>query len=172
MTVWWRTIMEWTASERRGRHVWRKCITATCLQDESGVRPSFRVTALDGVGVETSQSARLILSFLSRRGAGRTVGIRTLGVRTLGVRMLRMTMLVKRKCWEYGCGEYSLSTRNCSAIMGVHHRYPPGWHAVGEWLSLVEHLVRDQGVGGSNPLSPTNSFNETQAISGLPPPAV
>jgi hypothetical protein len=28
--------------------------------------------------------------------------------------------------------------------------------AVGEWLSLVEHLVRDQGVGGSNPLSPTN----------------
>ena len=29
---------------------------------------------------------------------------------------------------------------------------------VGEWLSLVEHLVRDQGVGGSNPLSPTNSL--------------
>ena len=28
-------------------------------------------------------------------------------------------------------------------------------HRVGEWLSLVEHLVRDQGVGGSNPLSPT-----------------
>ena len=28
---------------------------------------------------------------------------------------------------------------------------------IGEWLSLVEHLVRDQGVGGSNPLSPTNS---------------
>ena len=34
--------------------------------------------------------------------------------------------------------------------------------SVGEWLSLVEHLVRDQGVGGSNPLSPTiksNNFN-------------
>ena len=28
---------------------------------------------------------------------------------------------------------------------------------VGEWLSLVEHLVRDQGVGGSNPLSPTSN---------------
>src|SRR5580658_5676364 len=27
---------------------------------------------------------------------------------------------------------------------------------IGFWLSLVEHLVRDQGVGGSNPLSPTN----------------
>jgi hypothetical protein len=31
-----------------------------------------------------------------------------------------------------------------------------GLTTVGEWLSLVEHLVRDQGVGGSNPLSPTN----------------
>ena len=30
----------------------------------------------------------------------------------------------------------------------------------GEWLSLVEHLVRDQGVGGSNPLSPTIKSNE------------
>ena len=30
---------------------------------------------------------------------------------------------------------------------------------IGEWLSLVEHLVRDQGVGGSNPLSPTNFFS-------------
>ena len=33
-------------------------------------------------------------------------------------------------------------------------RVRAGFH-VGEWLSLVEHLVRDQGVGGSNPLSPT-----------------
>ncbi len=32
---------------------------------------------------------------------------------------------------------------------------------VGEWLSLVEHLVRDQGVGGSNPLSPTKSSKRT-----------
>ena len=38
---------------------------------------------------------------------------------------------------------------------------------VGEWLSLVEHLVRDQGVGGSNPLSPTNLFNEINRISGF-----
>jgi hypothetical protein len=36
---------------------------------------------------------------------------------------------------------------------------------VGEWLSLVEHLVRDQGVGGSNPLSPTNCF---QLLTVLP----
>ncbi len=26
---------------------------------------------------------------------------------------------------------------------------------VGAWLSPVEHLVRDEGVGGSNPLAPT-----------------
>src|SRR4030095_8175857 len=32
----------------------------------------------------------------------------------------------------------------------------------GAWLSLVEHLVRDQGVGGSNPLAPTNLFNSFQ----------
>ncbi len=36
--------------------------------------------------------------------------------------------------------------------------------AVGEWLSLVEHLVRDQGVGGSNPLSPTNSFKQLERV--------
>jgi hypothetical protein len=36
--------------------------------------------------------------------------------------------------------------------------------AVGEWLSLVEHLVRDQGVGGSNPLSPTIFFKHLQQI--------
>jgi hypothetical protein len=35
---------------------------------------------------------------------------------------------------------------------------------VGEWLSLVEHLVRDQGVGGSNPLSPTNSFKQLERV--------
>ena len=32
----------------------------------------------------------------------------------------------------------------------------------GMWLSLVEHLVRDQGVGGSNPLSPTNFIKHLQ----------
>ena len=32
----------------------------------------------------------------------------------------------------------------------------PSPQRVGEWLSLVEHLVRDQGVAGSNPVSPTN----------------
>jgi hypothetical protein len=26
---------------------------------------------------------------------------------------------------------------------------------LGAWLSPVEHLVRDEGVGGSNPLAPT-----------------
>src|SRR5207253_11215166 len=35
----------------------------------------------------------------------------------------------------------------------------------GEWLSLVEHLVRDQGVAGSNPVSPIS--NEVRRL-GLP----
>src|ERR1700686_5384388 len=39
---------------------------------------------------------------------------------------------------------------------------------VGEWLSLVEPLVRDQGVGGSNPLSPTNLFKYLNCASGFP----
>ncbi len=37
----------------------------------------------------------------------------------------------------------------------------------GEWLSLVEHLVRDQGVGGSNPLSPTNYLQADAAFSRI-----
>ncbi len=32
-------------------------------------------------------------------------------------------------------------------------------NTVGEWLSLVEHSVRDAGVGGSNPLFPTTLNN-------------
>ena len=30
--------------------------------------------------------------------------------------------------------------------------------SVGKWLSLVEHSVRDAGVGGSNPLFPTIDY--------------
>src|SRR6185369_6458895 len=37
-------------------------------------------------------------------------------------------------------------------------------NTVGEWLSLVEHLVRDQGVGGSNPLSPTNFLSTGEVL--------
>src|SRR5215468_6885663 len=35
---------------------------------------------------------------------------------------------------------------------------PRSEQSVGAWLSLVEHSVRDRGVGGSNPLAPTNFF--------------
>ena len=37
---------------------------------------------------------------------------------------------------------------------------------VGTWLSLVEHRVRDAGVGGSNPLVPTirNSNNKILSL--------
>src|ERR1700734_60735 len=33
--------------------------------------------------------------------------------------------------------------------------------SVGAWLSLVEHLVRDEGVAGSNPAAPTNISPKT-----------
>ena len=48
----------------------------------------------------------------------------------------------------------------------------PAWRSgnVGEWLSLVEHLVRDQGVGGSNPLSPTNYLNPVIELASFPFP--
>ena len=49
---------------------------------------------------------------------------------------------------------YTVQVRAAKLPSGGRHVTP-----VGEWLSLVEHLVRDQGVGGSNPLSPTNYRN-------------
>ena len=44
---------------------------------------------------------------------------------------------------------------------GIHGRVwvKIGVRPVGAWLSLVEHSVRDRGVGGSNPLAPTNKFS-------------
>ena len=36
--------------------------------------------------------------------------------------------------------------------------------SIGAWLSLVEHLVRDQGVGGSNPLAPIQQSSLHQLI--------
>ncbi len=70
-------------------------------------------------------------------------------------------------------------SRSCSAIIesrrgcgcpsgsGLRRCRASQVRLVGEWLSLVEHLVRDQGVGGSNPLSPTNIFNNLAAVSGF-----
>ena len=46
---------------------------------------------------------------------------------------------------------------------------------VGVWLSLVEHLVRDEGVVGSNPITPTNtSLDESMSfhIGARPAPGV
>ena len=38
---------------------------------------------------------------------------------------------------------------------------------VGTWLSLVEHSVRDAGVGGSNPLVPTISPHQMEKAAYL-----
>jgi hypothetical protein len=60
-------------------------------------------------------------------------------------------LILRRESWGFCAAEPKYS-----GIIEAYHDHPPGWFSVGEWLSLVEHLVRDQGVGGSNPLSPTN----------------
>jgi hypothetical protein len=39
---------------------------------------------------------------------------------------------------------------------------------VGAWLSLVEHSVRDRGVGGSNPLAPTTERPQAAAGRAVP----
>jgi hypothetical protein len=40
------------------------------------------------------------------------------------------------------------------------------WRLVGAWLSLVERLVRDQEVEGSNPSAPTNYPSRFQNHAG------
>ena len=72
-----------------------------------------------------------------------------------------MTVRIKRRCEA----RVSASAAYCAAKTTL--RFLIGTilcpiQTVGEWLSLVEHLVRDQGVGGSNPLSPTNLSNNLQ----------
>ena len=39
---------------------------------------------------------------------------------------------------------------------------------VGVWLSLVEHLVRDEGVAGSNPATPTNKISHFLTSAAAP----
>jgi hypothetical protein len=78
-----------------------------------------------------------------------------------------------RKNGHFDCGITFSDDFGCGSLLhSVNFEYAwplnePSWPApsnVGEWLSLVEHLVRDQGVGGSNPLSPTILFNYSQIV--------
>jgi hypothetical protein len=63
----------------------------------------------------------------------------------------------RRFCYTY---QSVSSGKTHQAAPDVTHLYT----MFGEWLSLVEHLVRDQGVGGSNPLSPTIIINSLRRI--------
>src|ERR1035441_1235044 len=73
---------------------------------------------------------------------------------------------VARKMYrQAGTNQPTLRCYNLNAYQEVKAR---GWMTflvatrslVGEWLSLVEHLVRDQGVGGSNPRSEERRVGE------------
>src|SRR5580692_6228143 len=63
--------------------------------------------------------------------------------------------------YSYGCGGALSAPETLFASRAASMDFAAD---VGEWLSLVEHLVRDQGVGGSNPLSPTNSNQSSCAV--------
>jgi hypothetical protein len=39
---------------------------------------------------------------------------------------------------------------------------------IGAWRSLVARLLWEQEVGGSNPLAPTNNFNNLERVLGEP----
>ena len=56
--------------------------------------------------------------------------------------------------FHFGLGTYHTPHAVATAALGLTVRARMFGFAIGAWLSLVEHLVRDQGVGGSNPLAP------------------
>ncbi len=104
-----------------------------------------------------------------------SAGLRGCDVCYLGfLRQLLNAIILRKGIAEEGsadCRAQSVQLKGSVAIYAVRVRpfLHPFYH-VGEWLSLVEHLVRDQGVGGSNPLSPTNPFFTVpaQRVASLP----
>ena len=76
----------------------------------------------------------------------------------MNARLLVRTFQVDDAGQSMGCNLGFGMSKFDDSHCGAHAIPSPQWESiptVGEWLSLVEHLVRDQGVGGSNPLSPT-----------------
>jgi hypothetical protein len=63
------------------------------------------------------------------------------------------------KCNRNGCAAGG-QPFPCGGALAVQQRrgYKVGRQDIGVWLSLVEHLVRDEGVAGSNPATPTNNI--------------
>ena len=74
----------------------------------------------------------------------------------------------ERAGWPFGTRREggNLECYNVRELEGAGARLRSLCSHVGEWLSLVEHLVRDQGVGGSNPLSPTIVFKHLWSPDG------
>ena len=59
-------------------------------------------------------------------------------------------------------------TAACLRSLTTRIHWPEGWNRYtgtsGRGSAWLERLVRDQEAGGSNPLAPTNSFNNLQAV--------
>src|SRR5215469_10588847 len=108
----------------------------------------------------TAFRAILLRSGLDTRICGRHLDIR-ISKMISASRLPAMWRYFHNRTWQKICslvrnshqsvGSGGTCHASCSRMKGL--------TSVGEWLSLVEHLVRDQGVGGSNPLSPTILLN-------------
>ena len=55
-----------------------------------------------------------------------------------------------------GLRQTNMLEARLQAPVGVAITTPANQATVGVWRSLVAHLVRDEGVAGSNPATPTN----------------
>jgi hypothetical protein len=65
----------------------------------------------------------------------------------------------------------SLQQATCNRF-NINHLEAINFNTVQYILELISNVVRDQGVGGSNPLSPTNVFNNLQEYFSRKNPAV
>src|ERR1700682_485950 len=132
----------------------------------------------------TSQRyASIFLSWCLSKATRETSLHCSLGAVYFNDRSPNLLSIVTVSCWITSCDGFTCSTLNasvaaaslseslsvlcgCSARSYVNLDGLRGLSFsaerlfVGAWLSLVEQLVRDPGVGGSNPLGPTILFKK------------
>ena len=92
-------------------------------------------------------------------------------LQTVAMRIVSMEGFTSTTCRQ-NCGCQSIPIQQTSTAFNDRHATSSTSITWNPQLSTdfnkAWNLVRDQGVGGSNPLSPTNVFNEINSISGIP----
>ena len=116
----------------------------------------------DACGHEMAASATAHCISMLQDNAGEALLVEQIGHSNLKPRPNTRTSMMRRMAWIQGLFSQEDGPNGPQVSGFFAHRTcdvtcsrMKGLTLVGEWLSLVEHLVRDQGVGGSNPLSPT-----------------